>query len=295
MNKLSSILYVFILITLFSCSKTPQRENIITVTIEPQRYFAEQLTDTLYNIISMVPPGVSPETYDPTPNQMAQLAHSKAYFCIGHIGFEEVWMEKLKKNNPEVKFFDNSEGIQFISSHEEHDHGHNHNHDGHHHSHSGIDPHIWSSPKEALTIVQNMHNALVEIDPENQSFYLSRLNQLKAEMTEIDKTITAILNNSPQKAFIIYHPALTYFARDYGLSQYCIEIEGKEPSPEQLKSLIETAREHNIRTIFIQEEFDKKNAEIVAKETGCQLIVINPLSYNWGEEMIRIAKALSNE
>jgi len=88
---------------------------------------------------------------------------------------------------------------------------------------------------------------------------------------------------------------LTYFARDYGLTQYSIETDGKEPSPEQLKILIETAKKEGIKTVFIQQEFDKRNAELIAKETGCRLVVINPLSYEWGEEILRIAQALSNE
>ena len=84
----------------FSCSNKLQQENIITVTIEPQRYFAEQMADSIFQIECMVPVGTSPETYDPTPAQMANLARSKAYFCIGYIGFEEVWIEKLQENYP---------------------------------------------------------------------------------------------------------------------------------------------------------------------------------------------------
>jgi zinc transport system substrate-binding protein len=275
------------LLLLFACSKNRQQENIITVTIEPQRYFAGQLVDTLFRIENLVPAGTSPETYDPAPGQMTDLAHSKAYFRIGHIGFEEVWIDKLQKNFPQVQFFDNSEKIHFISS--------THRHEGHHHEHEGLDPHIWNSPREALTIVQNMYDALVTIDPANEKLYSGNLQKLRNEITDIDVKITAILQNSSQKSFIIYHPALTYFARDYGLTQYCIEMDGKEPSPEQLKNLIETAREKAIQTVFIQQEFDQKNAEIIARETGCKLVVINPLSYNWGEEMIRIAQALSDE
>src|SRR5215469_16746657 len=108
-----SLLFVGILL---SCSNRTQQENIITVTIEPQRYFAEQLTDTLFRIECMVPAGTSPETYDPAPAQMAKLARSKAYFCIGHIGFEEAWIDKLKQNYPQIRFFNNSLGISLITS-----------------------------------------------------------------------------------------------------------------------------------------------------------------------------------
>jgi zinc transport system substrate-binding protein len=287
MYKTSWWFTCFVLFFLFSCSKTVQQENRITVTIEPQRYFAEQLADTFFTIESLVPAGVSPETYDPIPNQMAKLTRSKAYFLIGHIGFEEVWADKLKENHPSLAFFDNSLGIRFISNEDEEQKTHDHHH--------GLDPHIWNSPQEALRIIRNMYEALVKIDPENESFYAANLQRLSDKIRRIDAQVTEILSHSSQKEFIIYHPALTYFARDYGLTQHCIEMDGKEPSPEQLKLLIETAKEKNIRTVFIQQEFDRKNAASIAKETGCQLIVINPLSYNWEEETLRIAKALSDE
>jgi zinc transport system substrate-binding protein len=235
----------------------------------------------------MVPTGTSPETYDPAPAQMAKLARSKAYFCIGHIGFEEAWVDKLKQNYPTIPFFDNSEGMSLIAS------GHSHA-DGHFHE-GGVDPHTWSSPKAARLIVQNMYKALTEIDSVNKNHYSGNLQRLLEQIDEVDREITQTLQNSSQKEFIIYHPALTYFAQDYGLTQYSIETDGKEPSPEQLKSLIETAKEKGIKTVFIQQEFDKKNAELVAKETGCRLVVINPLSHDWGKEMLHIAQALSDE
>ena len=282
--KIKNIWFWSILL-LFSCSNTVQQENIITVTIEPQRYFAEQLTDSLFQIECMVPVGTSPETYDPTPAQMAKLARSKAYFCIGHIGFEEVWLDKLKQNNPHITFFDNSKGIALITS--EHTHS-----DNHRHAH-GVDPHIWSSPKSVRILVQNMYNSLVEIDEANKERYEDNLKRLLEQVDAVDEGITQILQNSPQKAFIIYHSALAYFARDYGLTQYSIESDGKEPSPEQLKRLMEVAKEKDIKTVFVQQEFDRKNAELLAKETGCRLIMINPLSYDWGEEMMRIAQTLS--
>jgi len=272
---------------LISCSVKVQQENIITVTIEPQRYFAEQLTDTLFRIESMVPPGTSPETYDLTPVQMANLSRSKAYFCIGHIGFEEVWIDKLKQNNPHLSFFDNSNGVSLIFSGHSHSAGDSHD--------EGADPHIWSSPKAARIIVKNMYEALLEIDPVNKSRYADNLQKLLEEINSLDEYITNTLSSSSQKAFIIYHPALTYYARDYGLTQYCIETDGKEPSPEQLKTLIETAKEKGIKTVFIQQEFDRKNAELIAKETGARLTVINPLSYGWGEELLHITHSLSYE
>lgn len=71
-------------------------------------------------------------------------------------------------------------------------------------------------------------------------------------------------------------------------------MDGKEPSPAQLKELVDVARANNTRVVFIQQEFDQKNAELIARETGCKLVRINPLSYNWSEEMIKIAQSLKD-
>ena len=289
MKKSFSAVFLLSILLFTSCAHKVQQENRITVTIEPQRYFAEQLVDSLFEIVTIVPSGTSPEDYDPTPQQMANLAKSKAYLAIGKIGFENIWLNRLKRNNPDVLFFDTGEGIRYIASEFPCCASRGH------HTHSGVDPHTWSSPKEVLTIVQNIYQALIEIDPDNTAVYQSNLEKLIQEINETNQTIENYLSQSSQKAFIIYHPALTYFARDYGLTQYSIEVEGKEPTPEQLKNLINIAKKENIQTVFIQQEFDQKNAEIIAKETGSQLVVINPLSYNWSEELIKIAQILANE
>jgi zinc transport system substrate-binding protein len=280
------LLFIISCLPLFACTKTLRQENRIMVTIEPQRYFASQLAGTFFTVETMVPPGTSPETYDPSPAQMTGLARSKAYFRIGRIGFEEAWMDKLKANHPQVKFFDNSKGVSWIKTG-----GHAHN--GRHHG--SVDPHIWSSPKEATGIVKNMYEALAEIDPAHEAVYAENMRKLTEKITETDKEITDILKLSSAKAFVIYHPALAYFARDYGLIQYCIEDDGKEPSPEQLKKLVGTVKSLQIGTIFVQQEFDRKNAAAIARETGCKLVVINPLAYVWNKEMIRIAQALADE
>jgi zinc transport system substrate-binding protein len=286
MNKY--FLLIIIGVIFFSCSGKTIREKRIMTTIDPQRYFAEQLVDTLFTVEALVPAGANPETYDLNPNQMIRLSVSTAYFYIHGLGFETAWIDKLKANNPQVDFFDNRKNITPINDDTDED-------DSHHHHHETGDPHIWSSPKTALTIAENMYEALVEIDPANEEIYALNFQKLSKKIKETDEIIAEMLKNSSQKAFIIFHPSLTYFARDYGLTQYCIEIDGKEPSPEHLKRLVKTAHEQQIRIVFIQQEFDRKNAEIIAKESGCKLVTINPLSYHWDKEMIHIAKALSDE
>lgn len=280
---------LFYILTLFiwcACGNTSQKNEkpILTVTLEPLRYFTEAIAGDKYQVVSMVPKGSSPESYDPTPQQMVNLSKSKAYFRIGYIGFEQAWMDKLISNHPDLKVFDTSKGIDLIKS-EGHWHG-NHFHEG------GVEPHVWNSTKNALMIAENIYTALCELDDSNQATYKIRLDSLKQKITETDENVRALLEKA-DKTFFIYHPALSYFARDYHLKQISIEEGGKEPSPNQLKNLIETYREEKARTIFVQEEFDQKNAQLIADELGMNIVSINPLSYDWDKEMINIAKALS--
>lgn len=118
------------------------------------------------------------------------------------------------------------------------------------------------------------------------------LQQTLADLQATEDSIRTLVDSLHPKAFLIYHPTLTYFAQDYGLTQIAIETDGKEPSPAQLVRLIRLCKEKQVRTIFVQQEFDRRNAELIAQETGTHLVDINPLSYEWKEEMLKIARTL---
>lgn len=264
----------------------------ISVTIEPQRYFAEKIAGDLFHINCVTPAGQSPETYDPTPQQMVQISQSQAYFRIGEIGFEQAWMKNLQSQNPDMAVFDLSEGMELVKNEEEaHEEGEAHPH----HHHGSVDPHIWTSISGARVIAQNTYQAFIKLDPENQEIYQAGYQRLIEEIDSTEAEMKQLLQPLAGTAFIIYHPALTYFAREFGLKQLCIELDGKEPSPAQLKQLLETATQSGAKVVFVQQEFDQKNAELIAKETGCRLVTINPLSYNWHDEMIRLATILAGK
>ncbi|MGL5272073.1 MAG: metal ABC transporter solute-binding protein, Zn/Mn family [Phocaeicola sp.] len=283
------VLLAMLVIALAACgtSKKQASKAQIMVTMEPLRYFTEAIAGETYKIISMVPDGNSPETYDPIPQQLIELAHCEAYIKIGYIGFEVSWMDKLTQNNPQLKVFDTSKGIDLIKD-SEHEHHVNCNHPG------GVEPHTWSSTKNAIIIADNIFEALCKLNPTQKEFYQHRLDSVKQLITVTDQEIRKHLVDA-DSTFLIYHPALSYFARDYGLTQISIEENGKEPSPAQLKKLIERCREAKAKVVFVQQEFDTRNAEVIAKEIGVEVVPINPLSYQWHEEMIRVAKALHHE
>ena len=295
------ILYLSMIILLCVACQSKKEKNgtntekpIISVTIEPQRYFTEAIAGDKFDVISIVPKGSSPESYDPTPQQLVSLAKSSAFLRIGHIGFETIWMDRLLENTPHIQVFDTSEDVNLIYD-EEHNHDHEESNNAGHLCGNGVEPHIWNSTENAHIIARNTYKALCQLDKDNENYYLQRYDSIIKVIERTDSIICDMFNQfTPSQAFMIYHPALSYFARDYGLHQISIEGSGKEPTPANLKELIDFCRPNKVNVIFVQPEFDKRNAEIIAKETGTKIVSINPLSYNWQEEMINIAKALSN-
>ena len=284
---MKKLIYILTLFIFSACGNTTQKSEkpILTVTLEPLRYFTEAIAGDNYEVVSMVPKGSSPESYDPTPQQLVNLSKSQAYFRIGYIGFEQAWMKKLEANCPDMKVYNTSKGIDLIR-----DKGHWH---GDHFHEGGVEPHVWNSTQNALIIADNIYQALCELDSTHQEDYQKRLDVLKQTIRQTDANVHTLLENA-DSTFLIYHPALSYFARDYGLKQVSIEEGGKEPSPAQLKALIETCRNENVHTIFVQQEFDQRNAQLIANELGVNIVSINPLSYDWVKEMIRIAEALKH-
>lgn len=265
----------------------------ITVSILPQKYFVERIAgdgvNIDFDIHVMIPPGHSPATYAPTPQQMKVLSHSKLYFRIGHIPFENAWMKNISSNNPHMKIIDTSVGVDLIKTRE--DKG-----DPHlaHHHHAGIDPHIWLSPRAVKIQAKHILDAMIEIDRENQEFYQENYRLFLLDIDRLDREIKALLEKYQGRKLMVFHPAWSYFTRDYGLEQLPIELEGKAPNPANLKKIIDIARQENIRIIFVQEQFDTNSARAVAAEIGGQVVKIDPLASDWLENMRRIAQTLSD-
>jgi ABC-type lipoprotein release transport system permease subunit/ABC-type Zn uptake system ZnuABC Zn-binding protein ZnuA len=254
----------------------------IAVTIEPLRFFAEQIAGDHYTFFSVVPAGQSPETYDPSPREMVRVGKGIAYFHTGQLAFEQVLLNSIHENNADTHTFDLSEGMIY--------HGEAGN--KHCHGHGGHDPHLWTSFKAAKVMSGNILRGLISLDQENQACYQSNYSRLASRLDSLEETLHKQLENLSCRSFVIYHPTLTYFADEFGLKQYSIENEGKEPSPALLKKVIEETGTEKVGVVFVQMEFDSKHAEQIAREIGAKTVVINPLDYQWDKQMEMIAKAL---
>lgn len=263
-----------------------QQEKVVFVSILPLKYFTDKISGNSYRVEVMVPPGVGPETYSPTPKQMTAMASAGAYFATGHLAFEEAWLGNFKSVNPQLEIVNTSEGIELIGIEKEH---------GDHVHLNGIDPHTWSSPKAARIVSRNIFEGLAKIDPEKRAFFEQNLGKLLSEVDSVDRVVSELLSDLTTRKFLIFHPALGYYGRDYNLEQLSIEFEGKNPTPRHMQNIIGQVRSDNIKIILMQREFDKENAEVIAKETGVRIVDIDPLDYDWAGQMISIAKKLKAE
>lgn len=298
------ILLIAMLILALGCQSSRQKKSAttvdkpkVTVSIIPQKFFIEQIAGDMFDVNIMVPPGASPDDYEPTPKQLTQMVGSKVYFYVGHLGFEKSWMKRFTTNAPDVRFVSSSMGLDLLDgsacAHDEHD-----DHEGHSHS-QGTDPHIWTSPENVKVMSRTMCTVLSEIYPEHKAEFEKNLEAFVKKINEMDTRIRMGFNELESRSFMIYHPALAYFTRDYFLNQHSIEYEGKSPSTAHMKKMVDLAKAEKINTVFIQSQFENAKAEAIAKEIGATVVSIDPLAYDWlkeTEEMAtKLKRALSKE
>ena len=283
---------LFLCIAFFTLLNASKPE--ITVNILPQEYFVEKIVKDKFEINVMVKPGSSPHNYEPKPSQMKSLVNSKAYFLVGD-PFEQAWMDKFKQNAKNTLFVDTTKGIEKIQM-EEHNHHDEANVDAKHdeHDHSGFDPHVWLDPLLVKIQAKNIYEAMVEIDSHNSDFYKTNYEEFIKELDTLDENIKTILSPYKDKAFMVFHPSWGYFAKRYDLEQISIEIEGKEPKPNELVELIEEAKKYDIKIVFVAPQFSQKSAKTISKNINANVIAIDPISGNWKESMLDTANQIAN-
>ncbi|MFY9154218.1 MAG: zinc ABC transporter substrate-binding protein [Prolixibacteraceae bacterium] len=280
--------YLFILL-LFACQpKQNETTDLVSVSILPQKYFTDRISGGLLQVNVLVPPGASPHDYSVLPSQMKALSKSKVWLQIGLLSFEEVWNDKFADMNKDLRIVNCSEGIDPIAGSDEHE-----TEDPEHDHGGGIDPHIWLAPNDAKILAKNTLIALKSGFPEHAEAFEKNFIQLTAEMDSLSNEIEQELASMPNRSFLIFHPTLGYFARQFQLEQIPLELDGKEPSPRHMKDIVDVARRKNIHTILIQKEFDTENALQLSREIEGKVVVIDPLDYDWEKQIREISQNIA--
>ncbi len=287
-KKILIYLFVSMILVFLSCQDKNQSTSQINVVVSvpPQAYFVERIGGSKVDVDVMIPKSFNPATYEPTSKQMMKLSDAQVYVKVGVPGFafEEKHFSTLLEMNKKMVVVDMSQGIIFRK--DSHHHVNDHKHD----ETINYDPHIWVSPVTVRKSVINICKAFVELDKENKEFYKKNLKSFLTEIDKLDRKLRNLLSKLDKRSFMVYHPAWSYFARDYNLNQIAIEVHGKKPSAKSIKVTIEKAKKERISVIFVQKGFPTEQAKVIAREISAEVIQIDPLEKNWLKNMYEIAK-----
>lgn len=306
-----------------SLKESENKEGLkVYASVYPMYDFAKKIAGDKINVEMIMPQGTEPHGWEPDTEDIKKLENADMFIYNG-AGLED-WTEKVinSLSNKDLKVVEASEGVELIKSthshdHEEEDHNHegeenhnhnheatennhnheatenNHNHEAHEdehedHHHGGMDPHVWISPKNAKIEMENIKNALVELDKENADYYESNYEKYAKILDELDAKYSEQLRDLPNKTIVVSHEAYGYLCKDYNLTQ--IGIKGvnaeTEPDAKKMAEIINYVKENKITTIFTEELIDPKVSKIIADETGCQVKVLSPIE-GLSEEQIK--------
>lgn len=278
MQKIATFIICALLIV--GCTtKSDSDKKTIFVTITPMQSIIEEITAGDFDIEVIVPKGASPETFEPTPKQVTSFSDAELIFSTGLIDFEQSLIERISGDAEVVKL---SNGIELIAG--------SCSHGNHQHKH-GVDPHIWTSPRALRTMVTNAHKAIMAHYPDSVK-YTEATERLLERIDALDTYCATRIKAEGVEAMMIYHPAYTYYARDYGIEQIAIEHDGKEPSLRQTTALIEKAKEHGVKAILRQPQYSEDKVRAIANDAGAEIITTDPLAEDILGEIERVTEII---
>jgi zinc transport system substrate-binding protein len=267
----------------------------VAVSILPQRYFVEKIGGQFVKVEVMVPPGGTPEAYEPRPGQMTALNQSWIYFACG-VPFETIWLPKLISANPKILVIHTEKNIKKRTME-----AHIHPGEGvktsgpSSHEEQGDDPHIWLSPPLVILQARAIREALAEADPQNRDSYETNYRKFVSDLVELDLFLSRLFGTEVKsRAFMVFHPAWGYFADAYGLRQMPVEVEGKEPKAKELDEFIKGARQLGAKAIFVQPQYSPKTAQTIADAVGGRLVEADDLAPDWEKNLRQVAEQIRN-
>lgn len=270
MKKIISILSLTLILVISGCNVADENADNGKMNVYTSFYamydFTKQIGGDKINIINLVPSGVEPHDWEPTPNDIAKL--SKGDMLIYQGNGMESWVDKV------ISSISDS-GLVLVKTSDEDGEVHNHDVRDDEHNH---DPHIWLNPLIAYEQMEKIANKLCEEDPENAVYYKENLNLCKVKITQLDEEYKAAIKNFNSKDIIVAHEAYGYLCEAYGLNQIAVEgIQGdSDPSPARMAEIVDFAKENNVKYIFFENSVDTKVLNTIKNEIGAESLVLNP-------------------
>ena len=282
--SIPTILSLFFLASCGSQEKTTKCD--VLVSIPPYIYFVNELTNGELVTVSLVPEGANPHLYEPSPRQVAEAREAKAWIRLSE-GFEIKIANALLQQNPNLVLLNLAKELSLPHLHEE-DHVHTEGTCSHCH-HDNIDLHFWMSLELAQQQADLIAKALIQAFPERLEQIKHNLPIFQKKITETHSLIKEKLAPYEGEAILVSHPACGYFCHDYNLEQISIEMEGKDPLPQQISSILESVHSIKIRTILTQAQYNNKGALMIGDILHLKTHEVDPYSANYLNNLVQIA------
>lgn len=274
-------------------SETAARPLQLAVTIPPQAWLVERLAGPRADVIVLLPPGESPETWQPDDRSISRLLRADAWIRIGVPAERGPWAQAIEEaGRPRLVASQATVQLRAIEGGACLHHGHDHAHD---HGGSGDDPHCWTAPEPLRAQARVVADALAALDPEDAAGYADRLAALESELDALDADLAATLAPARGRAFLVLHPAWGYLADAYGLRQVAIEVAGQAPGDAELTAIRRLARAEQLRCVFVQPQVAGGAADAVAEAIGARVVMLDPLARDVAENLRSVARALAAE
>lgn len=275
MKRILAALCAAALLALTGCapapaSSSPAGKEKLTVyaTLFPQYDFAREIAGDRAEVILLLPPGVESHSFEPTPADIAGISKSDLLLYTGDA--MEPWAAKLIAGDlPDtVRAVDLSQGVALLAEeHEEEGHAH------------PFDPHIWTSPVNAMIMARTVVSALCEADPEGAEAYRANGERYLAELESLDDEIRTIVSQAKRRELVFGGRfAFHYFTAEYGLTAYSAYdscSEETEPSAKAVSEVIGRVREDHLPVVYYEELTEPKVARSIAQETGAKLLLLH--------------------
>ncbi|MDD4082535.1 MAG: zinc ABC transporter substrate-binding protein [Sphaerochaetaceae bacterium] len=253
-------------------TETVSTKPTIAVSILPEKTFVEKVAGDTVNVFAIIPPGASPENYEPSIQERMDLQNASIYFSIG-VPTENINILRLISKDTKIVSLQDSVSLVYPDL----------TLDG------GRDPHIWLSIKRVKVMIEQIYETLASQFPENKNLYRKNANLYLKELDETYAEIKEAVTKSKIKSFLVFHPAFQYFAEDFGLEMIAIEKDGKEATVKQLQDIIDLAKKEEIKVIFYQQEIDSRQTQAISNELNAKAISLEPLATNYTDNLRTMA------
>ncbi|MBE6623842.1 MAG: zinc ABC transporter substrate-binding protein [Ruminococcaceae bacterium] len=261
------ILLTLSCLCLSSCGEEEKDDGTLKIvaTLFPQYDFAKNIAGDKAKVELLLPPGADSHSFDPSMKDILKMSDADLFIYTG--AEMELWSESFAKNvKSDCTVVDLSEGIDLCGSEQ------------HGHDHLNVDPHIWTSPANAMKMVMKICDSLCEKDKENEDYYKENASVYLEKLETLDGQIREVSGNSDKTLYFGGEFSFLYFVKEYGFSYFSLYdscSSHSEPSSKKISEMVEKMKEDEAKVLFYPELSSAKAAKSVANETGARLLMLH--------------------